>query len=299
VEYNFNKLDSKGRKMIETIKELYKEPICNFFKDIKDINVDEMPIINIPSIGCGYEKTHIKIAIFGEETRASNYKEFSEVKNNYDNNIINWEVIFDRLVEPFSNMEFVEYTDKCYFNIFVLMFLAEFYKDKLGFDWQHWEELKNKKNYSDILQSFILGNINSFEKYKNGVKKVKSESRNINKSDWIKVKEASEFHFDSKLKNVIDICKPDLLLILHWGFNLKKCLDRHYKKNEWSDRTNDSNDKWFFCAHVETKTINTLVYKVDHPRHMKGNEESLDKIIQIFAEKILRIMEHLKIEIKK
>jgi hypothetical protein len=66
--------------MIETIKNLYKEAIDDFFKKIKDIDVENMPLINIPAIGCGYKKDNIKIAIFGQDTNNSNLKKFGELK---------------------------------------------------------------------------------------------------------------------------------------------------------------------------------------------------------------------------
>ena len=171
---------------IETIKNLYKEAINDFFEKIKNIDVENMSSINIPAIGCEYENESLKIAIFGQDTNNSNRKEFGKLKDDYNNKRRNCEEIYDYLVEPFKSMTFVKDAEKNNFYGFVLKFLAEFHRDKLGFGWQGWDDLKKQKKYSSILQSFILGNINSFEidkkiKDKNGVEKCKSEVYNIKK----------------------------------------------------------------------------------------------------------------------
>jgi hypothetical protein len=265
--------------MIETIKNLYKEPIRDFFEKIKDINVENMPLINIPTIGCGYEKERVKIAIFGRDTNKkedSERKEFSILKDDYDNERKNWEDIYDYLINPFKSMELFKDVEQNTFYGFVLKFLAEFYKEKVG-GWQKWEDLKNKKEHTSILQSFILGDWNSFEINE----KRKSESYGVNEDDWRKVKEASKSCFDEKLKDLINICKPDLLLILYWDFNYENWLKGNYKNNEWKEKKRDGH---FYCVNIETQTINTLVYKVDHPTHMKKKEK-------MFIDKISRVIE--------
>jgi len=249
-----------------------------------------MPLINIPTIGCGYKEQYIKIAIFGIDTNVGKdnkeaLSRFSRLKDDYDNNK-NWEDIYDRLVKPFINMAFVEYANESIFYEFVLKFLAEFYKKELGFGWQGWEELKNnKEKYSGILQSFILGNIHSFEIDKdiceNGFKIKKSKSYNANEKDWAEVKKASKRFLDKKLKDIINICEPKLLLILNWdSFNCKKWLDdNHYKrKDEICDF-----DNHFYYAHIETP--NTHIYKIVHPSSM------VKKKIK-FIEQISLIIEH-------
>jgi hypothetical protein len=267
----------------ETIKNLYKESICDFFVKIKYIDVKNMPLINIPAIGCGYEKESVKIAIFGQDTNASNHKEFNMLKNDYDNDRKNWEEVYYYLIESFNSMTFFEYAEKGNFCGFVLKFLAEFYKEKLGFGWEGWKKLKNKENYSRFLQSFILGNMNSFEIDKEYKNKKKSESYGVSESDWAEVKAASESCFDAKLKDLIDNSKPDLLLIFDWStLNLQDWLNKNYE-NKWSEEVNDKKNH-FYCVHIKTQIINTIVYKLAHPTHMIKN-----KIM--FSNKISQIIE--------
>ena len=118
------------------------------------------------------------------------------------------------------------------------------------------------------------------------LKSVSQKYTILKKSYWSEVKQASENLFDAKLKNVIDICKPDLLLILDWNFHCKDWLKRYYE-NEWAEKIEDTKN-YFYCARIMTPVLDTFVCKLDHPTHM------LKKDI-VFADKILRIIEHYNI----
>jgi hypothetical protein len=277
--------------MFNEVKTLYKRLLCDFFEEIKDKDVKNMPLIHLPIIGNKYEDSQIRIAIYGKDTDNYRRNELKKFQESY-NKCKSCENIYDDLVDQSkTTMKFVEWANEYNFFGFIFKFLAEI--NKLG--WQNWEKIKTKE-CSNIVQSFIWGNTNSFE-----IDKRKSEKYHADRKSWEEIKDISKKYFDGKIKNIIEICKPDLLLILNSEFKLKKTLGveipnnedknnyipnqcaKEYLDNECikKEQYDDIINHFYHFSFIRKDNKITHIYRIAHPHFYHDKNRSIKFILPI------------------
>ncbi|MHB9293888.1 hypothetical protein Holit_03007 [Hollandina sp. SP2] len=252
--------------------------------------------IQIPIIGECYGKENFKkIAIYGMEPK--DWGEMFELMK-YKNCP---EKAYSYLTEELPTEKIMEIKVLSFLG-FVVKFLSEFYNIETT---ENMGIIKFNKKYNNILKSFIWGNIYSLEK--NEKKKYKKQSDNEEPNELQNIRkivteifdmhlfcEKKEYNPDKdKLKYILEICKPNILLILYQGdqesyFNcgqwMKSGMGKSFKENEW--------EKWekeeIHYAHIKTDEIDTHVFKYYHPRKIKEKglrfKDVSKKIINIYNE---------------
>jgi hypothetical protein len=258
--------------MHKKIEEHYINLMEEFFKrikqKIKDEKLKNIPSIHIPVIGNYYEKENKKIAIYGIETNyllwkynkkyKKYWKNIAELKRKYDRSP---KIAYSYLTEWQSCDAYnLTHENGASFFDYVLHLLKRIYglKDIIDKDLKYME-----KNYPNISQSFILGNIHSFERDREN----KSTEFGIDSSIWNDVKEASkifdETSPDSKIigpSYIVNEYKPNLLLILNKDFNCGKWIKEAYGIDKL-DEIDEANHLYY--AYI--KETNTHILKHMHP----------------------------------
>jgi hypothetical protein len=275
--------------MMLSLNEHYENLIKLFLakvneEKIEKADLERIPVIHIPIIGKYYQKDYldsnyknIKIAIYGKET---NYWYWKNYKKKYWKNMatlnkkfaISPNDAYVYLTEEFkdSNIIDLRHDDGASFFDYVFHFIKRLYKlDDIGADLR-----TMKERYPEIVQSFIWGNINSFEESGNKYK--------INKKTWELIKKHSKI-FDETLPNsnifapsnyILEEYKPNILLILYRNFDFEKWLSLYGMEKQKSNE---------YFSYAYFKKI--LIIKHIHPTEMTSKnkkityKESLDLLI--------------------
>lgn len=279
-------------EVVNDVREHYNILLGDFFKAIDGIDIKGLPAVHIPVVGSSYG-VYRKIAIYGMEGK--DWKDMSELKSAWDTGDA-----YKYLTEDFISMNLFDNFKKVKTNSFfgfIVKFLARLYDIE-------WDEkggmisLKDKEESQRILQSFIWGNIHTLERHNKD--KNKKESDEKEPDNWKKIRKESKKIFDmhlfvsqeeydpckDQLRYMLETCRPEVLLILHWDFNFGTWLEKNYNTT-WiiADRKN------YFCyAHIKTDKIDTHVYKCDHPRNMKKRGENFVDIIDRIKNALNRIL---------
>jgi hypothetical protein len=258
----------------ESVKSHYRELFGIFFEAIAGIDIKGLPAIHIPVIGNTYAE-YRKIAVYGMETK--DWKNMTDLKSMQDTGDA-----YNYLTEDFKSMKIFNNMKANSFFGFVIRFLASLYEYDDKF-----RPSSFIKNHQDILQSFIWGNINSFERRNMNIGKVESDQKEPDnwKSVRQKSKEIFDMHLfaatdkynsgDDQLRYILESCNPEILLILYWDFNMGIWLEKNFNIS-WEIRDNKNH----FCyAHIKTDKIDTHVYKCNHPNHIKFDNKNFMDII--------------------
>jgi len=218
-----------------------------------------LPAPFIPTYGKYYSESKLKIAFVGQD---ANYN--PRLNQFFDDPEILWfsdVVNYDEL-DPSGYPELLNYTKGNSFWKFVLKILASVYQVD---DWSNisndWKSELNKK----ILGSFVHGNVYSVP----NIIPDKYIDAGVNIDVVKKIKEASKI-FD-KLTHVINVFKPNVVLLTHWNAN-----------DDWFDVELGEPEKldpkcvWYYFI----KKTNTHLYWTKHPSGMRYSEpEEIPKII--------------------
>lgn len=225
--------------------EKYKPLLVEFFKEIENVNAENLPIPFIPYFGSGYETTLFKIAFVGWETRDSiNLSNFISEFNKDPEDTCYW------FRETLENNNF-EFLDGGYMNNtgrdfwgFILQFLSIFY----GIE--DWKELKRKK-FPAILKSFVWGNLDSIERFE------AKKNRSATREDYDKVKQASKTldRFDI----LLDVFRPNIVVILCKKIDEKK-LFSNISKYLGPEEIEENLLKYYYV-----EDTNTHIYCTHHP----------------------------------
>jgi len=246
-------------------KEQYCKLIDQFVNDLGLFCANGMPAIHIPIMGKNYENSMTKMAFFGIETDGwHSFQEFMEIYTGVGDKIGSTEEAFDYLVNSTEPIKYLEWTNNPHTSFwdYIFQFLITFYQLPEPI-------LQNNKDYRNILESFIWGNTNSMERYHVTAKKQGSQY-----NDWEHIKNCSKI-FD-KAKYVLEICKPDIMLILNWGEDEKWLTD-----NQNIEHFEIDPHHWYYSIN------NTNVYWLPHPRYTSspkgiGFGNSIQLIIKDF-----------------
>jgi len=228
------------------MKKAYCELIDQFVDNLQSFNAHGMPAVHIPIIGKRYNKSSTKIAFFGIETAGWHpFQEFMEKYAGDGKNEGSTEKAYDYLVNSTNPIDYLKWRNNFHNNFwdFIFNFLLKFY----GLPISNYE---TNEKFFDILESFIWGNTNSLEGYN-----VSAEKQGAQYNDWDHVKKASKI-FDTA-KYVLDICKPDLLLILNWTED-----EKWLTGDQKTEHIELSSHIWYY------KTSKTNVYWLANPRYI-------------------------------
>jgi hypothetical protein len=234
--------------------------IDEFVISLGSFNTTGMPAIHIPIIGKSYEKSAIKIAFFGKETYGwHSFQEFMELFAGNGKEYGSTVKAYDYLVNSTKPTDYLKWTNNwgTSFWDYIFQFLTTFYKLD--------PNLLENEGYKNLLDSFIWGNTNSMERYS-----VTAEGQGAEYSDWEHIKNASKI-FD-KAKYVLNLCKPDIMLVMDWEADEKWLIGKVDKKHE-----EIYDHHWFY------KMGRTNVYWLAHPRWIAPNigfSESINIIIK-------------------
>jgi hypothetical protein len=254
--------DITGGKMYQKYKKCYMKLIDSFVETLDCFNTTGMPAIHIPIIGSRYEHWPVKIAFFGIETYGwLSFQGFMEQYAGDGTTTGSTEKAFDYLTKSTSPANYPEWTNNLHTSFwdYVFQFLTAFYKLPES-------DFTKNDNYMDLLESFIWGNTNSMERYETTAKNSGALC-----DDWAHIKNASEI-FDTP-RYILDICKPDILLIMNWG-----------KNESWLVGDKRVNHFELDSHHWHYKIKKTHVYWLPHPRYTSslngaGFEKSIKLII--------------------
>jgi hypothetical protein len=183
--------------MRDKFKAQYVQLFESFAKKLEDRNLTGIPAPHIPVIGRLYEKARVKIAFFGIETRGWVF--LDEFMERYKKSPAE---AYDCLTDV-DNAWYLEWRNnfRSSFFDYITTFLTNFYSlDSSVF---------NSPEGKNLISSFIWGNTNAIERF--GTSAQENEAKF---EDWEQVKKASE-PFDTA-RYVLDICRPDVLVILNW-----------------------------------------------------------------------------------
>lgn len=172
----------------------YGPLVSKFIQDAQTMNMDGMPEPFLPVFGPNYAKSKFKIALAGMETNG-----WGDMNN-----------FIDRYKSGFQVGKYDEFDSDVLsaqnglraFWRFATRFLALCH----GVDHQTLLDDEDE----DILQSFVWGNCNSVERFH-----VTAKGHGVTSETWQVIKDASS-PFDHG-KHIIDVFKPDVLLIMWWS----------------------------------------------------------------------------------
>jgi hypothetical protein len=260
----------------EAVKAHYGKLLDKFCAVISDIDIKGMPAIHIPVIGNTYgDSKYRRIAIYGMETKE--WKKMAELKSAWDTGDA-----YKYLTEYFQSMKIFNNVKANSFFGFIIRFLSSLYEcdDKFSIS-------SFKEKHQDILQSFIWGNINSFERRNMNLGKTESDQKEPD--NWRTIRQKSKEIFDmhlfsaadkynaenDQLRYMLETCNPEMLLILYWDFNMGVWLEKSYNIS-WEIKDSENH----FCyAHIKNDKIDTHVYKCDHPNHIKFDNKNFVDVI--------------------
>lgn len=151
----------------------------------------------LPCFGNRFENAMVKIAIIGRDTKGwGNLSTFLEAcQQNFDS---------IRDMDEFQNLDYVNWTSgkghRYTFWGFAMYFLSALYGVK------NWEIMKQRQ-HSEILRSFVWGNVNSIEYFD-----VSSKGKGADWNAWSRAKTASS-PFD-RIEHITDLFSLDVAIIM-------------------------------------------------------------------------------------
>ena len=248
--------------MIKDYEIKYKELLKDFLEKLPEEIPFGMPCPMIPCVGNLYDEAKTKIAFFGMETNG--WKNLYKLKGSYINE--NIDAAFEYLIDLFHKKTFINWTNHFHTSFwdYILMFLSQFYNLDKNFKFT-----SNGEDFH-ILESFIWGNTNALERYH-----VTAQKNNVEYGLWNKIKELSR-KFDSA-EYIIETCKPDVMIILHWRKSKSWILGKKKVKPE------------IIGDHLHYYYLednDTHVYWLAHPAWMSRKKQ--------FKPSIEKIINHLK-----
>jgi hypothetical protein len=186
--------------MRESFKTQYLRLISGFVTGLGDRELSGIPAIHIPVIGNLYEKAPVKIAFFGKETNGWGAMDqlIAEHKKSPEDAYAG---LTD--IDPANYLQWRNNFGTSFWD-YITLFLKTLYSlDNAVFD---------GPEGAALLASFIWGNTNAVERFE-----VTAQGTGAKYEDWEPVKNASRI-FDTP-RYVLDICRPDLLIVLNWDEN--------------------------------------------------------------------------------
>lgn len=248
--------------MRNKLKEVYCGLIDGFVDSLGapgTFNPAGLPAPHIPQLGNRYEESPVKIAFFGKETYYwLSFEEFILAYAGSGKTERNAEKAY-RYLTPHKTAEYIKWTNnlKTSFWDYVFQFLTAFYGLNPVFT--------ENKGCENLLESFIWSETNSMERYK-----VSAQPEGAEYADWEKAKSASAI-FD-KASYVLDICKPDIMIVMDWA-----------KDESWLTGGAKTEHEELFKYHWHYKIGGANVYWLAHPRYLAvqvGFEQSIAIVLQ-------------------
>jgi hypothetical protein len=227
--------------MREKFKAQYLTLINSFTAALEGRNLSGIPAVHLPIIGGLYEKTRIKIAFFGKETYG--WIPMTQFMERYKQSPENGYACLTA-IDPARYLEWRNNAKTSFWD-YVIRFLQTLYGlDDTAFDGPEGIE---------VMSSFIWGNTNALEGFE-----VSAQGNGAKYEDWQAVKNASRV-FDTA-RCVLDICGPDILIILNWAEN-----------ESWLSGDAKINAEEIGDHHCYYPMPHTHVYWAAHPRWLNTN----------------------------
>jgi hypothetical protein len=217
-------------------------------------------------IGQLYEKARVKMAFFGIETNG--WGSMNKFMTRYKKSPVE---AYDYLTDQ-DNAEYLEWRNNpgSSFFDYIATFLTNFYSlDISVFD---------SPEGIDLISSFIWGNTNAIEQFETS-----AQGKRAKYEDWEQVKKASR-PFDTA-RYVLNICRPDVLVILNWN-----------ETEEWLTGKAKIKPETLGDHHWYYGLPHTHVYWTAHPHWLYPNfdfAESAKLIINDLAKRGLRAPENI------
>lgn len=254
---------------------------------IIDENGEEKPGHNrapapfLPIIGTNYHKATVRVAIYGMETYCWHdlYRFIKKFDKDNKQSLADVKAYTDgddeKYTNRFLNHHGLDYeTDSAFsFWKFVYSTLASIYAI----------DEKEMRKSSELLSSFVWGNVNAYEKYEATWKNLKVDSKITNKKeDWKTVYKTASKYFNSA-QLLLPYTRPHIMVVFYWGMsrkwltgkNGKKWEPNEKKKIDWGaffdqyDLNSEQKDvlkKYIRCFYLAE--TDTYVFKTMHPQGM-------------------------------
>lgn len=247
-------LNSNKSKIDDDFDNVYEPLVKEFMQRIEGVRKNNLPEPFIPVYGKNYADAKYKIAFIGWETRDN-----SSLEKFCKDAIEDSKKPLRRFFEDiYAGEEMTIYGNNfgTSFWDFIIKYLANFYCED-------WEKLKYEAN-SDILKSFVWGNLESIERFE-----VTAKVKGADIQDWRKVKQASLI-FDNA-DNIIKSLHPKVLIILHWD-----------EEDSWLSKKNDDSHEIIIedvLEYYHLKNADTHVYWTRHPGSLSRSKIDFNKVI--------------------
>jgi hypothetical protein len=254
--------------LLDSFLKHYIPLISDFRRDLEVSSLEElyrMPEPFLPLFGNGYERSALRMAIVGQDTKGyGNLQTFLDQEKAEPGKGLRTQLA------NFQKRDFVGWGNHRYtFFGFVMMFMAALHRVK------NWEVMK-RGVCREVLSSFVWGNGNAIEYWKSSASKAGVPLRT-----WAAVKEAGT-RLDG-IKNLVQALRPKVVLVLWKNMSPKSYFDGY-------DYTMMAGNEPVRHYRIPAEGID--IFHVPHPTRMKfegGAGRFCDKLTELFYQNKLTV----------